>query len=270
MLQRGPQPEFWRAFVDNERETYNISYNADSWRRAAKDLVVESVDLEPGGKVTFNMRMKDIVYKVRYTMFSSGEIEVDATYDLPQIVEDQSKREKKNGALGKWLYPLRVGMEWMVSPELDHVEWYGRGPTETQADRKFEPVGRFASTVDEEWVEYNRPQENGNKTDVRWFAMKDGNGNGLLFSAIEDNLGVGARFYSRETMEESDYSFQMKRDSGIHVNIDHMQAGVGGINSWGRPPLPAYLLKESQYHYRYRVQPLNGNVEASLKQRVKP
>ena len=38
-------------------------------------------------------------------------------------------------------------------------------------DRQFERVGVYESTVDQEWVEYMRPQENGNKTDVRWIAL---------------------------------------------------------------------------------------------------
>ena len=74
----------------------------------------------------------------------------------------------------------RVGMELVVSPGLEKMAWYGRGPAATYVDRQFERVGVYSSTVTDEWVDYSRPQENGNKTDVRWVALTNDAGVGLL------------------------------------------------------------------------------------------
>ena len=60
------------------------------------------------------------------------------------------------------------------------LSWYGRGPAETYVDRQFERVGVYSSTVADQWVDYSRPQENGNKTDVRWVALTNDEGVGLL------------------------------------------------------------------------------------------
>ena len=73
----------------------------------------------------------------------------------------------------------RFGLELVASPGLERLSWYGRGPAETYSDRAFERVGVYTSTVGREWVEYARPQENGNKTDVRWVELTNEQGIGL-------------------------------------------------------------------------------------------
>jgi beta-galactosidase len=107
-------------------------------------------------------------------------------------------------------------------------------------------------------VDYSRPQENGNLSDVRWVELTDASGHGLRIQAIDEPLGIGARYYSRATMESVDYSFQMERSPAIHLNIDHRQAGVGGINSWGKEPLEKYKLREQNYRYAYTLSPVWG------------
>ena len=74
----------------------------------------------------------------------------------------------------------RFGTELILGAGLEQLAWYGRGPHETYIDRQFERVDVYRSTVDEEWVDYSRPQENGNKTDVRWVALTNPHGVGLL------------------------------------------------------------------------------------------
>lgn len=147
-------------------------------------------------------------------------------------------------------------MEWGIVPDFDRVAWFGRGPLPTYADRAFEPIGRYRSTVDALWVDYSRPQENGNLSEVRWVELTDDAGTGLRIEAVDTPLGIGARFYSRQTMQAADYSFQMERAPMIHLNIDHRQAGVGGINSWGKEPLEKYRLTSENYAYSFRLTPI--------------
>jgi len=59
-------------------------------------------------------------------------------------------------------------------------------------------------------------------------------------------------------MQAVDYSFQMERSSMINLNIDHLRAGVGGINSWGKEPLEKYKLREQNYRYAYTLSPVWG------------
>jgi beta-galactosidase len=154
----------------------------------------------------------------------------------------------------------RVGMELVVSPDFEKLVWYGRGPVETYVDRQFERVGIHSSTVAGEWVDYSRPQENGNKTDVRWVSLTNRDGVGLM--AVGDPLlSVGAAHVSKDDIERAEYSFQLPRRTEVFLNLDFAQMGVGGIDSWSRNayPLEAYRLPADRlYSCRYRLKPVEA------------
>jgi len=155
----------------------------------------------------------------------------------------------------------RAGMELIVSPGFENLTWLGRGPAETYVDRQFERIGAYRSTVRKEWVEYSRPQENGNKTDVRWFALTNDQGLGLM--AIGDPLrSVGARHATKDDLERAAYSFQLPARQETYLNLDLKQMGVGGIDSWSRNawPMEPYRIPGNQpFRYRYRLVPVTGN-----------
>jgi beta-galactosidase len=149
-------------------------------------------------------------------------------------------------------------MELIVSPGLETVRWYGRGPGETYVDRAFDRVGIYSSTVSGEWVEYSRPQENGNKVDVRWIELTSENGLGLRAEGMP-LLSVAARHAPKNGLEQSSYSFQVARHPEIYLNLDLRQMGVGGIDSWSRLayPMEAYRISGNEAHsYRYRLKPI--------------
>ena len=70
-----------------------------------------------------------------------------------------------------------------MNSQFDHITWYGRGPEPTYSDRKQAPLGLYSGSVAEQYVSYSRPQENGNKVDVRWVAVTSSSGSGLLAKA---------------------------------------------------------------------------------------
>ncbi len=249
----GGRPDLARARNDNERR--HRPRPAEAWERSGSGFVVESTAVEKmdhAVRITINKSMPETKARFAsvYTVFASGEVVVEASFNLA----------KTKPAM---LPPLRVGMQWKVPAAFENLAWYGRGG-ETYSDRNFEPIGAFSGTVDGQWVDYSRPQANGNKTDVRWAALTDGEGHGLLVAAVDAPLNVGASHYSSQTMDASAYSFQMERSEDIFLNIDAAQSGVGGINSWGAKPLPQYRLLERSYRYSYRLLPLSGDVEQAL------
>jgi beta-galactosidase len=157
--------------------------------------------------------------------------------------------------------PACFGNELVAAPELENITWYGRGPIETYVDRQFERVGVYSSTVAKQWVEYSRPQENGNKTDVRWVALTDALGTGLL-AVGAPTLEVGARHFTKDDLERAGYTFQMQPHPEIFLNLDWRQMGVGGIDSWSPNALPMqpYRIPSDQvYTYRYRLTPIEGD-----------
>jgi beta-galactosidase len=148
-----------------------------------------------------------------------------------------------------------VGLEFALDQRYDNVTYYGRGPWSTYSDRKFERMGLFSLSVDEMWIEYSRPQENGNREDTRWAALTDADGAGVLFIG-GPTFGFGAKFYSQDAMSGPRYSYQMERSDAIHVNVDIAQCGVGGNNSWNAPPMEAYQLGLEPRSYRFRIIPI--------------
>src|SRR5437763_796424 len=141
---------------------------------------------------------------------------------------------------------------------LENISWYGRGPRETMIDRAFERVGVYRSTVDKEWVEYMRPQENGNKTDVRWVKLTNAAGVGLLATGAVP-LNVAARHYTKEDLEHAAYTFQMKRHPETYLNLDLKEMGAGGIDSWSPNayPMMQYRIPSDQpYSYGYTLKPV--------------
>ncbi|MEZ4886366.1 MAG: glycoside hydrolase family 2 TIM barrel-domain containing protein [Chitinophagales bacterium] len=88
----------------------------------------------------------------------------------------------------------KVGNEWLVAQDLDRLQWYGRGPEEAYWDRKNElRMGVYSGSVREQFVPYIRPQENGNKADVRWATLTDTLGVGFLVEG--ENLNISAHHY---------------------------------------------------------------------------
>jgi len=152
---------------------------------------------------------------------------------------------------------------------LESLTWYGRGPIETYIDREFERIGVYKSTVAREWVEYMRPQENGNKTDVRWVALTNLQGVGLL-AVGAPALSVAARHFTKDDMERAGYTFQMQSHPETFLNLDWKQMGVGGIDSWSFNALPMqpYRIPSDKPHsYRYRLSPVEGDFAAKTREK---
>jgi beta-galactosidase len=219
------------------------------WRDAAASFRPTAITLERQDEsratllVEGNLTFVGATFATRYEIRGDGRIEVTVSYtpgaDMPPMMP-------------------RFGTELVVSPGLERFIWYGRGPAATYIDRAFERVGIFDSTVSDEWVEYSRPQENGNKIDVRWVALTDASGVGLLAEGMP-LLSVGARHATKADMERARYSFELPRRDEIYLNLDLAQMGVGGIDSWSSEAFPteAYRITPDQPHtFSYRLSPL--------------
>ena len=118
-------------------------------------------------RVTVNAALPVVgaTYTMTYTIHGDGEIHRGVQ------LQARDRKARDDAALRQ-----RAG----GGARLENITWYGRGPQETMIDRNFERIGVYSSTVDKEWVEYMRPQENGNKTDVRWVKLTNADGIGLM------------------------------------------------------------------------------------------
>jgi beta-galactosidase len=157
------------------------------------------------------------------------------------------------GKTPEWL--PRVGTQLTVANALRKFRWYGRGPFETYPDRKTgAKIGVYSASVDDQYVPYLIPQTHGNKTDVRWAALVDASGDGL-FVAGKSHLNVSASAYSTDNLTRALYPFQLVRQDGVTLNIDHRMSGVGGTPI---KTLKKYRVLPGQYNYTIRLRPFSS------------
>jgi beta-galactosidase len=253
LLGQGPAPNFWRAPVDNDFGA-GLQRKLRVWLGAADSAALQDVNAAgpPDGKVTVTVRSHlptvSADYTTVYTVLGSGDVIVDDHF----VPHGDSVPEL-----------FRFGMKLVVPAPFSTVEWYGRGPQESYWDRKTAAlVGRYRGTVSEQYFPYVRPQETGNKTDVRWLALTDSSGAGLLFVG-DSLLSMSALHYTIADLDPGlekgqTHSGELVERPEVYVNVDERQMGVGGTDSWGTPALPQYSLPYAEYHYRFRMRGISA------------
>lgn len=246
LLLAGPRLNLWRAPTDND------VYIAAQWREAGLDRLqhrmgrVELLRAE-GRAVQIEVESTLAGYALRpafratyrYTLYGSGDL-VLQTHVLP---------------LAEGLPPLpRLGLQLRLPGRFDQFAWYGRGPHESYIDRQESaPVGVYGGSVQEQYVPYILPQENGNKTDVRWAAVTDLRGAGLLAAGME-RLNVSAHHYATSDLTRARHTHEVVRRPETVLNLDHAQCGLGS-NSCGPGPLPQHLLLPAETRFAVRLRP---------------
>jgi beta-galactosidase len=182
-----------------------------------------------------------------YTLYGSGDI-VISTHVVP----------------GKELPFLpRVGLQMCLPGGYEQFTWYGRGPHETYADRKEgAQVGVYSSTVDEQYVPYIFPEENGNKTEVRWVSLTKENGVGLL-AVGSPWLEVSAHHFTTEDLTLARHTHELIRREDITLNLDYGQSGLGSA-SCGPGRLDKYQVKSEEIRYSVRLRPFSAQAESPM------
>jgi beta-galactosidase len=242
VIQRGPQPDFWRAWTDNDRGA-RLNGRLAVWREATEAWAVTRVTATRLGADAVRVDVEGTLPPVQgtaslsYTVYGTGDIIVDVRV--------------APGAPNLPMMP-RVGTQLVMPAGFDRMTWFGPGPEETYSDRKVARVNLYRGTVDQQWTEYSRPQENGNKADVRWMALTNAEGVGLLAAGLP-RLSAAARHYTHADLVPAHHTWNARKRPEVFVNLDLAQMGVGGDNSWGALPHEAYQLPARTYEYRFRL-----------------
>lgn len=163
----------------------------------------------------------------------------------------------------------RLGMRMVLPGEYEQMTWLGRGPQENYADRKTgAAIGLYNATVWEQYHPYVRAQETGNKCDVRWVALRNAAGEGLLVTG-EEPLNVSAWNFPMEDIMYRPFNIERRHGGSIEkkdmvwLNIDHLQMGVGGDNTWGAEVHPEYTITPHDWTYSFTLQPLGNKDDAA-------
>lgn len=239
-------PNFWRAPIDNDIGN-GMPERLGIWKEAAGGLKVDFVTAEQIRpqiiKITASATLPTVrcIYRNSYIIYGSGDVIIETA-----LIPDHYRHLPK--------LP-RFGMQMAVPGRFNTVTWFGRGPHESYWDRKTSAaVGLYSASVEEQIHDYVRPQENANKTDVRWMALTDSDGAGLLACGMP-LLSVSAWPYTMDMLQQARHIHELGRAETITVNLDYKQMGVGGDNSWGARTHPEYTLPAKPYSYKFRLRP---------------
>ena len=245
-----PEPNFWRAPTDNDIGN-KMQIRTNVWRTAGKNTTLESIqETEKDGKkyVIAKLKLNDVAsdYTIQYSLGNDDALEIQASY------------KKGNNSVPEM---PRFGMIFVLKDSYENLDYYGRGPLENYPDRNTASFkGIYESKVADQYVPYTRPQENGYKTDVRWFKLSNNNGNGLEIKGSQ-SLGISTlnnypSDFDGGISKKNIHSSDITPRNEVVVCVDLTQRGVGGDNSWGLPPHEQYILKQSEYSYGFVIKPI--------------
>jgi beta-galactosidase len=245
---KGPRPVFWRAPTDNDYG-WKMPKKCAIWKQASEDsLMVSQIGVTQSG----NYVRIDVIYsypgisaewRTAYTVMTNGIVKVENGFT---IADEQLP-----------VIP-RIGMKMQLPVQFDQLEYLGRGPWENYCDRNRSTFkGRYKGTVNQQYVPYIRPQDNGHRTDVRWLALSKKDGPGLLVVA-DDAIGFTALHMPIEDFDAGiDKNINLRHTTDIRprelveLHLDYKVMGLGSDDSWGAMPHKEYLIQPDKSGYKY-------------------
>ena len=272
ITQNGSQlkSDFWRAPTDNDYGA-NLHTRMQAWRNPNLRRTAFECKVEDGlGKVNVKYEIEQLYasLEMEYVLDREGYMHVtQKMVTRPEeaaqaMAQSAPQRQGQRGQRQQGMPDLfKFGMTMAMDREFDQVEFYGRGPIENYSDRNSSQfLGIYRSSVADQYFPYIRPQENGNKTDVRWWRVTNADGLGLEFYS-DAPLSMSSLNYTTADLDEG------PRKHNVHagdltprpytvVHIDKAQYGLACVNSWGATPLEPYKLHYGDYSYSFVIAPL--------------
>ena len=246
------RPDFWRAPTDNDYGA-GLQKRFRAWK--SPEFKLKSLDCKEKGSAmqvtaSYDMPSVSASLKMIYTLLSDGQVLVEE-----KLTVDSLAKEKP--------YLMRFGMQLVMPKDYSDLTYYGRGPRENYSDRNnSEFVGKYEASVASQYWNYVRPQESGNKTDIRTWGVTDSASEGLSFYGFAPMECSTLNFMTSDLDDgENKYAQQshsgdlVARDFSV-VHISSRQMGLGCINSWGARPLGKYMLPYGNYDFSFVIRPL--------------
>lgn len=247
-------PHFTRPLTDNDRRGWKANKVLKPWYKDTAQFKTITAKRISKGLVkvtsTYSMINDSVKVAVNYLINGSGVVKVNYSLvvkpGLPDIPE--------------------VGMQCGIKRSYDNISWYGRGPYGNYIDRRSGaeagiyslPIGLFNEP-------YVVPQETGNRTDVRWMFLSDRNSNGLLVTT-DSLLSMNAWPYTEKNIVTAKHTDKLVDAGFITLNIDLIQMGVGGNDSWSQvgAPLEKYRVPSRDYSYNFYLFPCSTGEDKAI------
>ncbi len=244
-------PNFTRPLTDNDKRGWKPQRKLQQWYR--NDLKLKKTvfsNNEKGANITqlYSLINDSAQVKINYLINTNGVVKVDYSLQVKPGLPNIPK----------------VGMQMGIERSYDTLTWYGKGTMENYIDKSYGfDVGIYQLALTDFMEHYVVPQENGNRTDVRWMCFSGKQNDGLLVVA-DSLLSMSASPYTDENVQNAKHTNKLKDAGFITLNIDLIQMGVGGNDSWSEvaAPLEQYQIKAKSYKYSFYLIPVSKNTKS--------
>jgi len=245
------KPNFWRVPTDNDEAGGNhIFRDMRVWKEAVANMIFQSTkidDNQSGVVCTYTLPVDASTLKVHYSAESDGTLQVSA-----EIIKGDNAPDLP-----------RFGFTMEVPAKLTETAYYGKGPWENYWDRKSgAKLALYQTPTSDLQYKYVRPQENGNRSDVRWFALAGKNG-GLMVRG-EPKVDFSVWPYTAADLEQAKHIDEVPVRDFYTVHIDYKQLGVGGDDTWSAQAIAhkPYRLSAKSYQYSFTIRPVKSIAQA--------
>lgn len=246
-------PDFWRPVTDNDIGN-SLQLRSAIWKNPLEGAVIDSLLVTASADSTVLVHIEQSLpkpgarYLTDYRIWPDGTIAVHV--------------QLKTGALTQPELP-RFGMKVLVNAAFNEVSWFGRGPFDNYADRKAAAfIDRYTLKAADFFHPYPRAQESGYRTDISWSTFTDSTGKGFMVKGAE-NFCMGVLNFDRNKLEfdrsRNVHGGSIMPDNFTWLNIDAMQMGLGGDNSWGSKTHSEYTIPYRDYQFGFTLVPYNKN-----------
>jgi beta-galactosidase len=243
-LSAGPLLQIFRAPTDNDK------YLAREWfKYKLHELEPRIIDIQAD---QLNQKAVQVVIKMNWIGGEESGFNHYAVYTIlgNGIIFIHNRIEP----YGNLPVLPRMGLRMVLRSAYSRFDWYGRGPHENYIDRKESAhIGRYHDLVDRMAIPYVRPQETGNREDVRWAALTDGSGKGIMIVG-EESFSVSALNYTAEDLHAADHIHELTSREEIILNVDYQQCGLGN-GSCGPGVLDQFALKPESTEFEFSIRP---------------
>ena len=248
LLKEGPSPCFWRPPTRNDEHKLSaqwINKGLDNIDNILEDIKLENNDNAVIVSVKFRSQGKEsngFHTNMKYAILPDGKIDVilntEPFGELPEMLP-------------------RIGVQLKTPEDFEQFDWYGNGPYESYNDHKAGVYpGIWSGTIDEQWVNYPVPQENGNKTDVRWLKVSNNQGDGIMISAQSSVFQASISHFEDENITEAMHPFELDKKAYGILHIDALNAPLGNMSCGNVKPLEVFRIKPQQTSFSFILSPL--------------
>lgn len=234
-----PKLSAFRAPTDNDIHMKELWANCNVWQGENLDCVFSKV---------YDCSIKEKQIVVSGSLAGVSRLPFFRYTFTVQIGEDGTVECRLNGNIREdtvWL--PRLGYEFTLPQSAGAFRYFGQGPMENYADmRHWSMMGLYESHADKEYVDYVRPQEHGNHTNVKMLQI------GRLEFTSETGMEIHVSNYTTDALYKAEHTDELKADGNIHLRVDYKVSGIGSA-SCGPALDEAYRLKEKKIEFGFTV-----------------